>query len=67
MKTIVEVEWKTRWLTGQPKKPSGHPIPVDGEISEEQKGLAAIRSVVRDYNEEARSYGQGIDIDETTL
>lgn len=64
---IVRVEWNTRWMHGEPKRPDGHPLDIRSADDEARMGMAATLSVVRDYNAEARMYGQGLPIDETKL
>ena len=62
MVVVLRAEWVNRWMSGIPKNLDGTPMDIPTE--EEQAILDAViqRSVIRDYNEEAKRYGQGIDI-----
>lgn len=64
---ISRMEWETRWMSGEPKKPNGHPLPVPTADEIERRDLACLAGVIRDYNGEARRYGQGLPIDERKL
>lgn len=64
VKEIARVEWENRWRLGQPKKPNGHPLPIRTPEDQERLDAAVMMGVVEDYNEEAKSYGQGIDFDD---
>ena len=64
---VAKVEWETRWMAGQPKKPNGHPLAVRSDEERELDELAVTVGVIKDYNAEAREYGQGLPIDETAL
>lgn len=67
LRTIVVVEWATRMLEEQPKKPNGHPIELPTAEERAKRDLAKTVDVIRDYNGEARAYGQGLPIDERKL
>lgn len=58
---VARVEWSNRWMAAHPKRPDGRPLPI--RTAEEQNRIdeAVFMGVIRDYNDEARSYGQGID------
>lgn len=64
---VARVEWDTRWMSGQPKKPNGHPLAVPTDKEREAKENGYVIGVIKDYNAEAREYGQGIQIDEDEL
>lgn len=64
---IARAEWETRWMTGMPKKPDGHPLKLETDDERGLKDFAYTVGVIRDYNAEAREYGQGLPIDETEL
>lgn len=68
VKSLVVIpwaEWSNRNRSGSPKKPNGEPL---ANISDDERAFldAAIYcSVIQDYNEEAKSHGQGFDIPKT--
>lgn len=62
VKEVARIEWMNRWMTGQPKKPNGHPLPVRSPEDRDRFDAAITMGVVRDYNEEAIAHGQGIDL-----
>ena len=64
IKEITRVEWQNRWMTGKPKKPNGHPLPIRSPDEQERLDAAITMGVVRDYNEEAIAHGQGIDLED---
>lgn len=64
---VAKVEWETRWMAGQPKKPNGHPLAIPTEDEMEAREMGFALGVIKDYNAEAREYGQGLPIDETAL
>lgn len=61
VRDVVRIEWANRWMTGLPKKPSGHPLKVRSDEERERLDAAIAMGVVEDYNDEAREHGQGID------
>ena len=61
---VSRTEWKNRWMTGQPKKPNGHPLTIRSPEESEMLDAAITMGVVRDYNEEAIAHGQGIDLED---
>ncbi|MGN0130688.1 MAG: hypothetical protein ACI4CE_07370 [Methanomethylophilus alvi] len=67
IRTVVAVEWATRTLDGEPKKPNGHPIELPTAYERERRDLAKTVGVIRDYNAAARAHGQGLPIDERKL
>lgn len=67
LRTVVAVEWATRTLEGQPKKPNGQPLRLPTDEERAMIDLAYTIGVIRDYNGEAREYGQGLPIDESRL
>lgn len=67
LRTIVAVEWAMRTLAGEPKKPNGHPIELPTAEERAKRDLAKTVDVIRDYNGEARAFGQGLPIDEREL
>lgn len=67
LRTVVVVEWAARKAVGNPKKPNGHPLEIRTAEEKAALDLAMTMSVVKDYNAEARSYGQGLNIDESQL
>ena len=64
---VARVEWATRWMSGEPKKPNGHPMPIRSTEEETLIDLAVMRGVIKDYNGEARRHGQGLPVDERKL
>ena len=68
VKSLVVIpwaEWSNRNRSGSPKKTNGDPLAA---ISDDERAFldAAIYcSVIQDYNEEAKSHGQGFDIPKT--
>ena len=60
VKEIARIEWMNRWMSGQPKKPNGHPLPFRSPEEREMMDAAITMGVVRDYNDEALAHGQGI-------
>lgn len=67
IKPVVEVEWKTRRMIGQPRKPNGKPYIPPTKEERERQDLAVTVGVIKDFNDEAREYGQELPIDETKL
>lgn len=67
LRTVVAVEWATRMLEDQPRKPNGHPLKLPTAEERVQKDVAKTIEVIRDYNGEARAFGQGLPIDERKL
>ena len=67
IRTVVAVEWVMRLLSGEPKKPNGHPVKLPTADERAKRDLATTIGVIRDYNGEAWSYGQGLPIDERDL
>lgn len=59
---IIKWEWVNRWMLGSPKKPDGTPMEIPTETEKADLDLGATLSVIRDYNEEAKQHGQGLDI-----
>jgi hypothetical protein len=59
-KTIVGVEWRERWRYGTMRHPDGRPLPIPDEEGLRLQDIAITRSVIEDYNDEAREHGQGI-------
>ena len=59
-KTIVGVEWRERWRCGTMRRPDGSSLPIPDEEGLRLQDIAITRSVIEDYNEEARQHGQGI-------
>ena len=60
---ICRFEWENRWRTGVPKRQDGHPLDIRPPEELARDDLYTTLGVIADYNEEARRYGQGIDID----
>ena len=67
LRTVVAVEWAARNNILNPKKPNGHPLEISTAEEKAAIDMATTLSVVKDYNAEARSFGQGLPIDETEL
>ena len=67
LRTVVAVEWAMRMLEDEPKKPNGHPLELPTPDERARRALAHTMGVIRDYNGEARTCGQGLPIDETRL
>lgn len=57
---IAAVEWRERWRNGIAKYPDGSPMPIPTVEQERLVDVAITKSVIEDYNEEARQHGQGI-------
>lgn len=60
--SICRLEWVNRWLASEPKNPDGSPMYIPTERERQLMDFANTYSVLRDYNEEAKEHGQGIDI-----
>jgi len=58
---VCEAEWVNRWEASVPKMPDGHPYPIE-DAADRNSDLAVTLGVLKDYNEEAKRFGQGIDI-----
>ena len=59
-KTIAVVEWAERWRCGTMRRPDGRSMVIPGDEEMRLFDVAITRSVIEDYNEEARQHGQGI-------
>ena len=57
---IAAVEWRERWRNGVAKYPDGRPMLIPTVEQERLVDVAITKSVIEDYNEEARQHGQGI-------
>ena len=57
---IAAVEWRERWRNGIAKYPDGSPMLIPTVEQERLVDVAITKSVIEDYNEEARQHGQGI-------
>ena len=57
---IAAVEWRERWRNGTAKYPDGRPMLIPTVEQERLVDVAITKSVIEDYNEEARQHGQGI-------
>lgn len=57
---IAKVEWKERWRNGTAKFPDGRPMIIPTPGQERMVEVSITKSVIEDYNEEARQHGQGI-------
>lgn len=64
IREMAYIEWANRWMTGQPKKPNGHPLPIRSPEDQDRFDAAITMGVVRDYNDEALAHGQGIDFED---
>lgn len=61
-RVISVVEWRERWRNGTAKTPDGKPMHIPTPEEERLFDVAITKSVIDDYNEEARMHGQGIPI-----
>ena len=59
---VARTEWANRWMASIPKKPNGRPLYIPTAEEDALLDAAIFRSVIRDYNEEAKRHGQGLDI-----
>ena len=59
-RAIAVVEWKQRWRNGTAKHLDGRPMVIPTPEEERQLDVAITKSVIDDYNDEARRHGQGI-------
>lgn len=59
---IVRAEWKGRGIIGSPKTPDGKPLVIRSAEDKAKLDAAIRETVIEDYNEEAKEYGEGIDI-----
>lgn len=57
---VAQVEWNSRWTSGTPKLPNGHPAPILSEEEKMERDAAITMSVIEDFNEEAAEFGQGL-------
>lgn len=57
---IAAVEWRERWRNGIAKYPDGRPMVIPTPEHERIVDVAITKSVIEDYNDEARQHGQGI-------
>lgn len=64
MKEIARIEWMNRWMTGQPKRPNGHPLKIRSPEEQNRIDAAITMGVVQDYNDEALEHGQGIELED---
>ena len=62
IRDVAKVEWRNRWTASVPKMPDGHPARILSAEEREFLDMAVTIGVIRDYNEEAKQYGQGVDI-----
>ena len=67
LRAVVSAEWATRNLEDNPLKPNGHPLQMPTAEQRAIRHLAHTLWVIRDYNGEARRFGQGLPIDESRL
>lgn len=64
---VAKVEWMNRWTASVPKMPDGHPATILSAEDREFISMAVTVGVIRDYNEEAKQYGQGIAVNPKLL
>lgn len=57
---VTRSEWVNRWRASTPKKPNGKPLYIMDDYERTMLDYAVIESVIKDYNAEAKFYGQGI-------
>lgn len=57
---ICKAEWRERWRNGTLKNPDGTAMVIPDDEDEELVEAAITKSVLDDYNDEARQHGQGI-------
>lgn len=59
--SVCDAEWQNRWTASTPKMPDGHPYPIE-DAADRNSDLAVTLGVLKDYNEEAKRFGQGMNI-----
>lgn len=60
---IPKMEWDQRWKGSIPKKPNGEPLEILSDEDRMIQDAAIAYSVLKTYNEEAKQYGEGIDME----
>ncbi len=67
LRAVMRVEWASAVEDGQPLSPSGHPVELPDPDLRAALDADCTLGVIRDYNAEARVFGQGLPIDESRL